>query len=123
MRSSGGSTDERSLYVPLANLLNAVGGALRPKVFCVQELADQGAGHPDFGLYSTRQVQRGKPKTGQKSERGVVEVSTATVVRFADALDLKLCRIASASHYTPCFTYTIHCCIFVATILHQEDGA
>ena len=90
MRSSGGSTDERSLYVPLANLLNAVGGALRPKVFCVQELADQGAGHPDFGLYSTRQVQRGKPKTGQKSERGVVEVSTATVVRFADALDRQI---------------------------------
>ena len=35
VRSSGGATDECSLYVPLANLLNAVGGALRPKVFCV----------------------------------------------------------------------------------------
>ena len=74
VRASGGATDERSLYVPLANLLNAVGGTLRPKVFCVQELADQGAGHPDFGLYSTRQVQKGRPKTGQKPERGVVEV-------------------------------------------------
>ncbi len=90
VRRSGGATDERSLYVPLANLLNAVGGALRPKGFCVQELADQGAGHPDFGLYSTRQVQRGKPKTGQKPERGVVEVSTATVVRFVDALDSRI---------------------------------
>ena len=74
VRGSGGATDERSLYVPLANLLNAVGGALRPKVFCVQELADQGAGHPDFGLYTTQQVQKGKPKSGQKPERGVVEV-------------------------------------------------
>jgi len=74
VRSSGGATDERSLYVPLANLLNAVGGALRPKVFCVQDLANQGAGHPDFGLYTTRQVQRGKPKSGQKPERGVIEV-------------------------------------------------
>ena len=64
VRSSGGATDERSLYVPLANLLNVVGGALRPKVFCVQELADQGAGHPDFGLYTTRQVQKGKPRVG-----------------------------------------------------------
>ena len=35
VRGSGGATDERSLYVPLANLLNVVGGALRPKVFCV----------------------------------------------------------------------------------------
>ena len=74
VRGSGGATDERSLYVPLANLLNAVGGALRPKVFCVQDLANQGAGHPDFGLYTTRQVQRGKPKSGQKPERGVIEV-------------------------------------------------
>ena len=74
VRASGGATDERSLYVPLANLLNAVGGTLKPKVFCVQELADQGAGHPDFGLYSTRQVQKGRPKSGQKPERGVVEV-------------------------------------------------
>ena len=70
MRSSGGATDERSLYVPPGNLLNAGGGTLIPRVFCVQELADQGAGHPDFGLYSTRQVQgpRGLPKTGQKPE-------------------------------------------------------
>jgi hypothetical protein len=74
VRASGGATDERSLYVPLANLLNAVGGTLKPKVFCVQELADQGTGHPDFGLYSTRQVQKGRPKSGQKPERGVVEV-------------------------------------------------
>ena len=74
VRASGGATNERSLYVPLANLLNAVGGTLRPKVFCVQELADQGVGHPDFGLYSTQQVQKGKPKSGQKPERGVIEV-------------------------------------------------
>ena len=74
VRGSGGATNERSLYVPLANLLNAVGGALRPKVFCVQELADQGVGHPDFGLYTIQQVQKGKPKAGQKPERGVIEV-------------------------------------------------
>ena len=74
VRASGGATNERSFYVPLANLLNAVGGTLRPKVFCVHELADQGAGHPDFGLYTTQQVQKGKPNPGQKPERGVIEV-------------------------------------------------
>ena len=46
-------------------------------MFCVGELADQGAGHPDFGLYSSRQVQRGKPRPGQTPERGVVEVKSA----------------------------------------------
>ena len=74
VRGSGAATDERSFYGPLANLLDAVGGTLRPKVFCVQELADQGVGHPDFGLYTTQQVQKGKAKSGQKPERGVIEV-------------------------------------------------
>ena len=43
-------------------------------MFCVAELADQGAGHPDFGLFTARQVQRGRPRHGQVPERGVVEV-------------------------------------------------
>ena len=76
IRASGGATGERSSYGPLANLLNAVGATLRPKVFCVGELADQGAGHPDFGLYTAKQVQRGRPREGQAPERGVVEVKS-----------------------------------------------
>ena len=74
MRASGGSTGERSSYGPLANLLNAVGATLRPKVFCVGELAEQGAGHPDFGLYAAKQVQKGRLREGQVPARGVVEV-------------------------------------------------
>ena len=50
IRASGGATSERSYYPALTNLLNAVGGILRPQVFCVSELAEQGAGHPDLGL-------------------------------------------------------------------------
>ena len=76
IRASGGATGERSSYGPLANLLNAVGATLKPKVFCVGELADQGAGHPDFGLYAAKQVQRGRPREGQAPERGVVEVKS-----------------------------------------------
>ena len=74
VRASGGATEERSNYVPLANLFNAVGLTLKPKVFCVNELADHGAGHPDFGLYVTKQVKKGLPRYGQMPERGVVEV-------------------------------------------------
>ena len=77
IRASGGATGERSFYSALTNLLNAVGRALRPQVFCVGELAEQGAGHPDFGLYTRRQVQKGKPRTGQIPERGVMEVKPA----------------------------------------------
>ena len=77
MRASGGATGERSSYPALSNLLNAVGAALKPKVFCIAELADRGAGHPDFGLFAAKQVQRGRPREGQIPERGVIEVKAA----------------------------------------------
>ena len=77
VRASGGATGERSSYGPLANLLNTVGATLKPKVFCVGELADHGVGHPDFGLYAAKQVQRGRPREGQIPERGVVEVKSS----------------------------------------------
>ena len=78
IRASGGATGERSYYPPLSNLLNAVGATLRPKVTCVTELADHGAGHPDLGLYTARQVRRrGGKREGQLPERGVVEVKPA----------------------------------------------
>ena len=72
--ASGGATGERSYYPALEGLLGAVGATLKPKVFCVLELADQGAGHPDCALYTARQVQKGRPRRGQVPERGVVEV-------------------------------------------------
>ena len=65
-------------YPPLTNLLNAVGTTLKSKVFCISELAQQGAGHPDIGLYGAKQVQRGKPREGQAPECGVVEVKSAS---------------------------------------------
>ena len=74
VRASGGATAERSTYAALANLFDSIGATLRPKVVCVPELANQGAGHPDFGLYAASQVQRGTPRQGQTPECGVVEV-------------------------------------------------
>ena len=78
IRATGGGTGELSYYPPLSNLLNAVGGSLRPRVYCVSQLAQQGAGHPDFGLYAARQVTKGRPKQGQIPEGGVMEVKSAS---------------------------------------------
>ena len=39
IRATGGGTGELSYYIPLGNLLNAVGAMLRPKVMCVSQLA------------------------------------------------------------------------------------
>ncbi len=74
--ASGGATGERSSYGPLHGLLTAVGAAIKPKVHCVQEPADQGAGHPDFALYAARQMQKGRVREGQLPECGVVEVKS-----------------------------------------------
>ena len=76
VRASGGGTGELSYYPALARLLGAVGGSLKPKVFPVTNLSDQGAGHPDFGLYAAKQMQKGRPREGQPPERGVIEVKS-----------------------------------------------
>ncbi len=74
VRSLGAGTKERSFYPALAQLLNAVGQELQPKVLCLSDLGNTGAGHPDFGLFSANQVQHGEPRRGQVPERGVIEV-------------------------------------------------
>ena len=77
IKASGVGTAETSYYPPLTNLLNAVGGSLKPKVFCISQLSQQGADHPDFGIFAAKQVSKGQPKQGQLPEGGVVEVKPA----------------------------------------------
>ncbi len=76
IRSTGGATSETSYYSALENLLNELGALLEPNVICNGQLRNQGAGHPDFGLYSRNQCSKGAPKPGQGEipERGVIEV-------------------------------------------------
>jgi hypothetical protein len=73
-RGLGAGTKERSYYPALADLLNAIGQDLKPKIICLSDLGDTGAGHPDFGLFTANQVQRGEPRKGQNPERGVIEM-------------------------------------------------
>lgn len=76
IRGTGGATGETSFYSALENLLNAIGAKLDPQVICNGQLRNQGAGHPDFGLYARSQTSKGAPRPGQGEtpERGVVEV-------------------------------------------------
>ena len=74
IRSTGGATGETSFYSALESLLNAFGRPLTPGVICNGQLRSQGAGHPDFGLYTRQQCQQGEPRPGVIPERGVVEV-------------------------------------------------
>ena len=75
IRSTGAAVKETSYYPPLANLLNAVGQALRPRVRCIITLKNIGAGLPDGGLFTPDQFQRGteEPLDGQPPARGAIE--------------------------------------------------
>jgi hypothetical protein len=55
-RSSGGAVKETSHYSALKNLLNEVGKTLKPRVRCIINIQNAGAGLPDGGLRSRRGV-------------------------------------------------------------------
>ena len=56
-RATGAGVKETSYYPALANLLNAVGKTLKPRVHCVINVRNQGAGIPDGGLFTPDQLQ------------------------------------------------------------------
>ena len=51
IRATGAGTGEISYYGALTGALNAAGAALKPRVFCVPNLRNRGAGFPDMGLF------------------------------------------------------------------------
>jgi len=80
IRRSGAGVKETSYYGPLRTLLNEIGATLRPRVRCIVQLQDRGAGLPDAGLFTADQFQRGadaEPLPGQKPARGAIEVKPA----------------------------------------------
>lgn len=77
IRSSGAAVKETSYYPALSNLLNEVGRRLKPRVRCIINLANRGAGLPDGGLFTADQFQKpsdAEPPPGQLPARGVIEV-------------------------------------------------
>jgi len=72
----GAGTPETSYYKALEVLFDRVGASLSPKVLALSQLANTGAGSPDFGLFAANQVQKGEPRAGQMPERGVVDVKS-----------------------------------------------
>jgi hypothetical protein len=77
IRSSGSAVKETSYYPALSNLLNGIGKTLKPRVRCVINIKNRGAGLPDGGLFSSDQLQRSagaEIPEGTNPARGVLEV-------------------------------------------------
>jgi hypothetical protein len=76
IRSSGSAVPETSYYPALSILLNEVGSELKPRVRCIVNIKNRGAGIPDVGLFTPDQFQRpseAEPLPGQIPARGVIE--------------------------------------------------
>ena len=81
IRSSGAAVKETSYYPALSNLLNEVGKHLKPRVRCIINLANRGAGLPDGGLFTAEQFHKpseAEPLPGQPPARGVIEVKSTS---------------------------------------------
>ena len=76
VKATSAGTAETSYYPAVGGLLNAVGGRLKPRVFCLHHPSGT-SGIPDFGLFEQAQFPRGEGPAWTDAvapERGVVEV-------------------------------------------------
>jgi len=94
IHDSGAATKETSGYGALAKLLDAAGHALKPKVRCLIQLKNSGAGLPDGGLFTPEQLKHTDdqaPLLGLAPARGVIEVKSAAeeLSAVADSDQLK----------------------------------
>jgi hypothetical protein len=90
LASLRGATKETSGYPALANLFNAAGHPLKPKVRCIIHPRNSGAGIPDGGLFTPDQLKK-TDEDGIFGElipaRGVIEVKSVgeAIADFADS--------------------------------------
>ena len=80
IHDSGAATEETSGYPALAKLLDTIGHALKPRVRCIIQLKNSGAGLPDGGLFTPDQLKHyddQAPLFGLAPARGVLEVKSA----------------------------------------------
>ena len=78
LRASRAGVKEITYYPALANLLDEVGKTLKPRVRCVLQLQNRGAGNPNGGLFTADQFPKGsdEPTGGGVPSRGVIEVKS-----------------------------------------------
>lgn len=80
-RATGANTPETSFCPAIKAMLDVVGGDLKPKVLCVMNLRDHGAGVPDGGLFTAdlfgnkKKAEEIAPALGaMRPSRGAIEV-------------------------------------------------
>jgi len=89
---------ETSFYPAMENLLTGLGKSLSPRVRCVINLANRGAGLPDGGLFTADQFSRhardddrDNPFLAQSPSRGVIEAKSPSedIGRIAESAQVE----------------------------------
>lgn len=87
--NTGAAVKETSYYSAFAAMANAYGKELKPRVRCIINLKNKGAGIPDAGFFTSSQFQRGEdaPREGQLPERGCAEIKSTKdeVLKIAES--------------------------------------
>ncbi len=96
VRRTGSGTKETSYYPALCNLFDAVGNTLKPRVRCVMQLKNLGAGNPDGGFFTADQFDRKSdaPKQPGSPARGVIEIKSP-----AEAVDVTTASAQVAKYW------------------------
>jgi hypothetical protein len=77
IRATGAAVKETSFYPAISQLFNEIGKHLKPRVRCIINLKNKGAGLPDGGFFTPEQflkVKDGEVNEGQIPSRGALEV-------------------------------------------------
>lgn len=83
VHNTGEAVPETSYYGALETLLNAIGGTVKPRVRCILNPRNRGAGIADLGLFTHSQVRDASRRSRSSwdldmPERGVVEAKPAS---------------------------------------------
>ena len=99
IHATGAAVKETSYYPALAELINAIGAKLNPKVRFVSQVRNTGAGIPDAGLFTAEQMRAvgDADVPVQAPARGVMEIKPPTDDVLAIAASAQVRRYAG--HY------------------------
>jgi hypothetical protein len=80
LHSSHAGVKETTYYTALANLLDEAGKTLKPRVRCILQLQNRGAGNPDGGFFTADQFPKGSatPSGAGIPARGAIEIKSTS---------------------------------------------
>ncbi len=120
IRATRAGTPETAHYPAVANLLDAIGATLRPRVLCVPHPARGKSGIPDFGLFEQAQFRRGEPPGWVQAvtpQRGVVEVKPPN-----HAIAALLASDQVRRDYLPAYGLVLACHLWQWRLLDAAGG-